>query len=89
MNNGNRESARGKPLVVMYWNKGNSYMQRKLEDIKTLVSEHKPHIFGLAEANVLPGHDQSELQIPDYTLHLASSLHHPRLLLLLCARPLL
>ena len=61
----------------MYWNKGNSYMQRKLDDIKTLVSEHKPHIFGLAEANVLPGHDQSELQIPDYSLHLASSLSDP------------
>ena len=51
-------------MVVMYWNKGNSYMTRKMEDIKTLVSEHKPHIFGVAEANVLPGHDQSDLQIP-------------------------
>ena len=48
-------------------------MHRKMGDIKTLMSQYKPHIFGLAEANVLPGHDLTELQIPDYVLHLAPS----------------
>ena len=74
ISNGNREASRGKPLTTVFWNKGNCHMFRKMEDIKTLLSQHKPHIFGLAEANVLPVHDQSELQIPGYTLHLASSL---------------
>ena len=74
---GNRNTSRGKQLITLYWNKGNSHMFRKIEDIKTLVSQNQPHIFGLAEANVLPGHDLTELQIPDYTLHLASSLTCP------------
>jgi hypothetical protein len=52
-------------------------MSRKITDIKMLVSQNQPHIFGLAEANVLPGHDLTELQIPNYTLHLASSLTCP------------
>ena len=52
-------------------------MLRKITDIKILVSQNQPHIFGLAEANVLPGHDLTELQIPNYTLHLASSLTCP------------
>ena len=56
MINGNRVPSRGKPLVTLYWNKGNSHRFRKKDDIKTLLSQHKPHIFGLAEANVLPGH---------------------------------
>ena len=74
---GNRSQARGKPLTTLFWNKGNSHLFRKMQDIQTLVSSHKPHIFGLAEANVLTNHDQSELQIPGYNLHLASSLSSP------------
>ena len=77
MTNGNRSQARGKPLITMFWNKGNSHLFRKMQDIQTLVSSHKPHIFGLAEANVLNNHDQTEIQIPNYTLHLASSLSGP------------
>ena len=41
------------------------------------MSQHRPHSFGLAEANVLPSHDLTDLQIPEYTLHLASSLICP------------
>ena len=58
---GNRQGSRGKQLIVLYWNKGNSHTSRKITDIKILVSQNQPHIFGLAEANVLPGHDLTEL----------------------------
>ena len=54
-------------------------MYRKMADITTLVSEHKPHLFGLAEANVKSSHDQAELQIPGYSLHMPSSLNNPAL----------
>ena len=63
---GNQPGARGKPL-------------RKMPDIKTIVNQHQPHILALGEANVLKHHDLTELRIPDYTLHLASSISSPAL----------
>ena len=54
-------------------------MFRKLGDIKTLLYQHKPHIFGLAEANVQSNHDQIEISIPGYTLHLPASISNPDL----------
>ena len=54
-------------------------MHRKIEDIKMLVGQHKPHVFGLAEANVISGHDLNDLQVPNYTLHLPSSISNPAL----------
>ena len=52
-------------------------MHRKMNDIKSLIEQHKPHIFGLAEANVQINHNMDELQIPGYTLHLTSSISNP------------
>ena len=72
--NGNRTLARGKPMTTLYWNKGNSHFWRKMPDITTLVAQHRPHIFGLAEANVTSNHDQKDIQIPGYTLHLPTSI---------------
>ena len=31
---GNRTTSRGKQLITLYWNKGNSHMSRKIKDIK-------------------------------------------------------
>ena len=76
--NGNRES-RGKKLTAMYWNKGNSYLVNKMEDIKTLVEQHKPMIFGIGEANVTADHDLKDVQLVDYNLHLASSIKNPNM----------
>ena len=66
-------------MTTLYWNKGNSHMHRKIADISTLISQHKPHIFGLAEANVLSSHNQDDLKIPNYNLHLPSSIANPAL----------
>ena len=66
-------------MKILYWNKGNSHMHRKMGDISTLISDHKPHIFGLAEANVMCSHNQDDLKIPNYNLHLPSSITNPAL----------
>ena len=76
---GNQLGARGKPLKIIYWNKGSSHLFRKMPDVMKIVEQHQPHILALAEANVLQHHDLSELKIPDYTLHLASSISDPTL----------
>ena len=54
-------------------------MYLKMTDIMTIVSEHQPHIFGLAEANIKSSHNQSDIQIPDYSIHLPFSLNDPAL----------
>ena len=47
--NGNG-GVRGRKPTVMYWNKGSSYLVNKMDDIRTLVEQHKPMLFGLGEA---------------------------------------
>ena len=54
-------------------------MFRKMDDIKSLVVQHKLHIFGLAEANVMINHNMDDLQIPGYKLHLLASISNPAL----------
>ena len=54
-------------------------MYGKIAEISTLVSKQKPNIFGRAEANVKSCHDQADLVIPGYALHLTSSLNNPSL----------
>ena len=78
MVNGNR-SSRGKGFTCVYWNKGSAFLTNKMLDITTLVQEHKPHFLGLGEANFLSDHDINEVQIPNYTLHLDSSVYNPDL----------
>ena len=72
---GNRQGRRT-GIKCMYWNKGPSLLQNKQIEIGTLINEHKPHVFGLGEANL--GHDQpvgdinqpdmciQDVQQPDY-----------------------
>ena len=54
-------------------------MFKNMACITTLVAEHTPHIFGISEANIKLSHDQAELQIPGYSLHLPVSINNPDL----------
>ena len=54
-------------------------MYQNMTDITMLVAEHKPHIFGITEADIKSNHDQADLIIPGYSLHLPSSLNNPSL----------
>ena len=76
--NGNRER-RGRGINCIYWNKGPAFLANKQLDIKTIVEEHKPHIFGLGEANVRSDHDLEDLQLSGYSLHLDSCIDNPHL----------
>ena len=76
--NGNR-GQRGKGVTCIYWNKGPSLLCNKMQDIEEIIETHKPHILGLGEANFRHDHDEQDVQLQGYTLHLDSSVHNPDL----------
>ena len=63
-------------IKIIHWNKGPSYMENKHNDIEDVIASHKPHVLGLSEANIRKGHDLANVQIRDYQLHTALSLHN-------------
>ena len=73
--NGNR-GQRGKGVTCLYWNKGPSLLANKMIDIESIIDDHKPHIFGLGEANHRHDHDIQAVQIPGYNLHIDSSINN-------------
>ena len=76
--NGNR-GKRGKGINCLYWNKGPSFLCNKQLDIESIISTHKPHIFGLGEANFRHDHNLEDVQQQDYNLHLDSCVENPEL----------
>ena len=66
-----------KGIKICHWNKGGSHLHNKMPEIRQIVSGLHPHIFGISEANFQPIHDQSQVQITDYNLHLPLTLSHP------------
>ena len=64
MINGNR-SQRGHGIKLLHWNKGPSFLANKHHEIETIVGNHRPHVFGLSEANLKREHDQSLVQHQD------------------------
>ena len=73
MTYGNRKE-RG--IKILHWNKGPSYLENKYNDIETIIDGHKPHVLGLSEANLRAEHDQANVQLTDYQLHTALTLHN-------------
>ena len=71
--NGNRKS---QGIKIGHWNKGGSHLKNKMPEIKQIVSGLHPHILGISEANLLPHHDQSLVQIPDCKIDLPKTLVH-------------
>ena len=69
--NGNR---RTQGIKICHWNKGGSHLHNKMAEIRQIVSGIHPHILGVSEANFLPLHDQAQVQITDYNLHLPLTL---------------
>lgn len=39
-------------LSLVHWNKGKTLFHNKATDINQILSQHKPHIFSLCEANI-------------------------------------
>ena len=63
-------------MTCLYWNKGPSLLFNKQDDILSVVRDHKPHVFGLGEANFKQGQNIEDVGIPGYILHLDSGLEH-------------
>ena len=59
---------------MAYWNKGPSHLVNKKHDIASIISQHKPDILGIGEANFKPIHDLSETKQEGYSLHLGPGL---------------
>ena len=78
MTHGNR-SQRGHGIKLIHWNKGPSFLANKHNEIETIVSNHRPHVMGLSEANLKREHDQSLVQHQDYDLHICDTLNNPEL----------
>ena len=76
--NGNSRQ-RGKGINCLYWNKGPAFLCDKQLDISSIISNHKPHILGLGEANFRHDHDMQDVQQQDYNLHLDSCVENPDL----------
>ena len=55
---GNRAN-RGRGIKIIAWNKGNSFLQNKHQEIEALIAADRPHILGLSEANLKMGADIS------------------------------
>ena len=76
--NGNKNQ-RGTGIKYLYWNKGSSFLFNKMEEISSIIQTHKPHIFGLGEANFHHDHNIEEMKIPGYNLHIDSCVNNPNL----------
>ena len=68
---GNKKNA---GIKIAHWNKGNSYIINKMTEIRLIVEQHKPHILGLSEANLLASQDKSLAYLADYNLHLCKTM---------------
>ena len=66
-------------VKIAHWNKGGSYLINKMPEIRNIIGQHNPHIFGLSEANLLDVHDKNLAEVPDYNLHLSTTISNPSL----------
>jgi hypothetical protein len=63
-------------VKIAHWNKGGSYLINKMPEIRNIIGQHNPHIFGLSEANLLDVHDKN---LADYNLHLSTTIYNTSL----------
>ena len=66
-------------MKIQHWNKGPAHLVNKHHEIEALVSENKPHVLGLSEANLHLHHDVQDVQLADYDLHISTTINNPML----------
>ena len=66
MKNGNNRNSKKNNLILMNWNKGNARIKNRINDLRYITSEHKPHVFALQEVNQIQEDDINLLHVPDY-----------------------
>ena len=80
MSHGNR-GQRGHVIKILHWNKGPSFLQKKHQDIETIIAGHTPDVLGLSEANFKNQHDASLVQHREYNFHTCSTLQNQDLVI--------
>ena len=65
---GNRSSRQSNGLKIAHLNKGSGFLVTKMSDIENAISNLKPHLLGVSEANLYQNHDVSAVQLSDYSL---------------------
>ena len=63
-------------LLMMHWNAGPAFLERKLHNIEAIVSDKKPHIIGISEANLRREVDKLEVNIEGYILEYLEALEN-------------
>ena len=71
---GNRKQA---GIRIFHLNKGNSHLKNKIPEIESIISNYHPHVLGLSEGNFFENQELEAVQIKDYSLINAKSLHNP------------
>ena len=58
---------KAKGIRIMHCNKGPKFLINKIHDIKTVLTENKPHVLSLSEAQIRI-EDLDEIEFKDYNL---------------------
>ena len=74
--NGNRQN-RG--LKLAHWNAGSAHLVNKMHEIEQVVSDNKPHLLGISEANFKRVHDIDDVQLQEYDLVLSKTIDNDQL----------
>ena len=74
---GNRRMRNGKKMC--HWNKGSAFVENNMGDIESIISEYKPHLLGLSEANFKKTHDLDNIRMDDYDIYFSKTLSNPDL----------
>ena len=72
-------SASCSAIKIQHWNKGPAHLVNKHHDIEALISEHRPQVLGISEANLHSGHNLRDVQQDDYDLHISTTINNPQL----------
>ena len=61
--NGNLKNS---SLKLLHWNKGPSFLHNKIDHVKYILDEQRPHIFSLSEANYIISRNNHDIKIGGY-----------------------
>ena len=70
---------RNKGIKICHWNIGGGFLKNKLNTIEALIADYEPHILGISEASFSTDHNLEDVQIQNYKVFFANTLHNPNL----------
>ena len=66
-------------MKIMHWNLGGGHLKNKIHEIENVITQYRPHLFGISETLFKKDHDISDIQIQDYQVFLSKTLENPSL----------